>query len=195
MRGENQSTRGKTSHSRVENQQTQSTFDAESGNRTQATLVEGKCYHHWCSSKILTWSCSARNINLDEVGEEDAYREIIKTKELERQTSPARFCENSTSVATLLLPSGVVLDWLSILSWRRRGNLNHYYLRFCLIFQKIEETNEITGRISQNFLILLELSVLPFENGVHELYKLLKLWNIKKGTRDVQKNNAASLIA
>ena len=39
-RGENRSTRGKTSHSRVENQQTQSTFDAECGNRTRATLVE-----------------------------------------------------------------------------------------------------------------------------------------------------------
>ena len=46
MRGENRSTRGKTSHSRVENQQTQSTFDAECGNRTRATLVEGKCSHH-----------------------------------------------------------------------------------------------------------------------------------------------------
>ena len=29
VRGENRSTRGKTSHSRVENQQTQSTYDAE----------------------------------------------------------------------------------------------------------------------------------------------------------------------
>jgi len=46
VRGENRSTRGKTSHSRVENQQTQSTFDAECGNRTRATLVEGKCAHH-----------------------------------------------------------------------------------------------------------------------------------------------------
>ena len=46
VRGENRSTRGKTSHSRVENQQTQSTFDAECGNQTQATLVEGKCSHH-----------------------------------------------------------------------------------------------------------------------------------------------------
>ena len=36
----------KTSRSRVENQQTQSTFDAECGNRTRATLVEGKCSHH-----------------------------------------------------------------------------------------------------------------------------------------------------
>ena len=46
VRGENRSTRGKTSHSRVENQQTQSTYDAECGNRTRATLVEGKCSHH-----------------------------------------------------------------------------------------------------------------------------------------------------
>ena len=41
VRGENRSTRGKTSHSRVENQQTQSTFKAECGNRARATLVEG----------------------------------------------------------------------------------------------------------------------------------------------------------
>ena len=40
MRGENRSTRGKTSQNRVENQQTQSTYDAECGNRTRATLVE-----------------------------------------------------------------------------------------------------------------------------------------------------------
>ena len=46
VRGENRSTRGKTSHSKVENQQTQSTYDAECGNRTRATLVEGKCSHH-----------------------------------------------------------------------------------------------------------------------------------------------------
>ena len=43
MRGENWSTRGKTSQSRVENQQTQSTYDGKGGNRTRATLVEGKC--------------------------------------------------------------------------------------------------------------------------------------------------------
>ena len=45
VRGENGSTRAKTSHSRVENQQTQSTFDARCGNRTRATLGEGKCSH------------------------------------------------------------------------------------------------------------------------------------------------------
>ena len=42
-RGENRSTWRKTSRSRVENQQTQPTYDAESGNRTRATLVEGEC--------------------------------------------------------------------------------------------------------------------------------------------------------
>ena len=46
MRGENRSTQGKTSQSRVENQQTQSTYDAECGNRTRATLMEGKWSHH-----------------------------------------------------------------------------------------------------------------------------------------------------
>ena len=42
-RGENRSTRRKTSRSRVENQQSQPTYDAESGNRTRATLVGGEC--------------------------------------------------------------------------------------------------------------------------------------------------------
>ena len=54
VRGENRSTRGKTSHSRVENQQTQSTFDAECGNRTRATLVEGKCSHHNANPATFT---------------------------------------------------------------------------------------------------------------------------------------------
>ena len=46
-RGENRSTRRKTSRSKDENQlQTQPTYDAESGNRTQATLVRGECSHH-----------------------------------------------------------------------------------------------------------------------------------------------------
>ena len=42
MRGENRSTQGKTSHGRVENQQTESQCE----NRTRATLVKGKCSHH-----------------------------------------------------------------------------------------------------------------------------------------------------
>ena len=46
MKGENWSTRGKTSQSRVENQQIQSTYDAECVNRTRATSVEGNCSHH-----------------------------------------------------------------------------------------------------------------------------------------------------
>ena len=36
----------KTSRSRVENQQTQPTYDSESGNRTRDTLVEGEHSHH-----------------------------------------------------------------------------------------------------------------------------------------------------
>ena len=46
VRGENRSTQGKTSWSRVENQQTQPTYDVQSGNQTWATLVEGQCSHH-----------------------------------------------------------------------------------------------------------------------------------------------------
>ena len=45
-RGENRSTRRKTSRSKVENQQTQPTYDAGSGNRTRDTLVEGERSHH-----------------------------------------------------------------------------------------------------------------------------------------------------
>ena len=47
-RGEKRSTGRKTSRSRVENQQqTQSTYDAGSGNRIQATLVGGEHSHHF----------------------------------------------------------------------------------------------------------------------------------------------------
>ena len=45
-RGENRSSRRKTSRSRVENQQTQPTYDAGSGNRTRDTLLEGERSHH-----------------------------------------------------------------------------------------------------------------------------------------------------
>ena len=48
--GENQSTRGKTSQSREENQQTQPTYDAKSGNR--ATWVEGECSHHYATTAL-----------------------------------------------------------------------------------------------------------------------------------------------
>ena len=44
---ENRNTRRKTSRSRVENQQqTQPTYDAGSGNRTRDTLVGGERSHH-----------------------------------------------------------------------------------------------------------------------------------------------------
>ena len=46
VRRENRSTQGKTSRSRVENQQTQPTYDVRSGNQTWATLVECQCSHH-----------------------------------------------------------------------------------------------------------------------------------------------------
>ena len=46
-RGENWSTRRKTSQSKEENQQqTQPTFDVGSGNRTRDTLVGGERSHH-----------------------------------------------------------------------------------------------------------------------------------------------------
>ena len=49
-RWENQGT-WKTSWSRVENQQTQSTYDTESGNQTQDTLLKGKGSHH-CANPV-----------------------------------------------------------------------------------------------------------------------------------------------
>ena len=43
----NRSTQRKTSRSKDENeQQTQPTYDAESGNQARATLVRGECSHH-----------------------------------------------------------------------------------------------------------------------------------------------------
>ena len=52
-RGENRSSRRKTSRSRVENQQTQPTYDAGSGNRTRDTLVEGERSHHCANPAAL----------------------------------------------------------------------------------------------------------------------------------------------
>ena len=52
-RGENRSSRRKTSRSRVENQQTQPTYDAGSGNRTRDTLVEGERSHHYTNPAPL----------------------------------------------------------------------------------------------------------------------------------------------
>ena len=44
--------RGRNSLSRVENPQTQPTYDAESGNRTRATLVGGKCSYHYATTAL-----------------------------------------------------------------------------------------------------------------------------------------------
>ena len=82
-RGENRSTpRRKTSQSRVENQQqTQPTYDAGSGNRTRATLVGGERSHNCanpapqgvedvqeflCLGAIVTKKAVARNIVSEE---------------------------------------------------------------------------------------------------------------------------------
>jgi len=45
--------RGKTSQSRVENQQTQPTYDRKSWNRPRATLLEGEFSHH-CANPART---------------------------------------------------------------------------------------------------------------------------------------------
>ena len=77
-RGENRSSRRKTSRSRVENQQTQPTYDAGSGNRTRDTLVEGERSHHYTNPAPHVYTrpvkrrkiCS-RDVDLDEVKEPD----------------------------------------------------------------------------------------------------------------------------
>ena len=51
-RGENWSTRRKISRCRVENQQTQPTYGAESGCRTRATLVGGECSYHCANTPL-----------------------------------------------------------------------------------------------------------------------------------------------
>ena len=54
-RGENRSTRRKTSRSRVGNQQqTQPTYDTGSGNRTRNTLVRGERSHHCAISAFVS---------------------------------------------------------------------------------------------------------------------------------------------
>ena len=61
-REENRSTRTKIPRTRDENQQqTQPTYDAETGNRTRATLVRGECSHHYTIPAPLTKAkCSRR---------------------------------------------------------------------------------------------------------------------------------------
>ena len=64
-RGENRSSRRKTSRSRIENQQTQPTYDAWSGNRTRDTLVEGERSHHYTNPALnLTSDMNGSNSNL-----------------------------------------------------------------------------------------------------------------------------------
>ena len=59
-RGENRITRRKTSRSKDENQQqTQPTYDAESGNRARATLVGGERSHH-CAIPALPEESSTK---------------------------------------------------------------------------------------------------------------------------------------
>ena len=49
---ENQSTPGKTTQSREENQQTQPTYHAEYGNQTWATLLGGECSHRYATTAL-----------------------------------------------------------------------------------------------------------------------------------------------
>ena len=68
MREENRSTQGKSSHGRVEKQQTQSTYDTDCRNRTRATLV-----HRRQVLSPLNQPCHLENKHL----ENGVYFEII----------------------------------------------------------------------------------------------------------------------
>ena len=61
FRGEGK-TRIKTSRNRVENQQTQPTCDAGSGNRTLDTLSKSECCHHFANPAALKISFAFFNI-------------------------------------------------------------------------------------------------------------------------------------
>ena len=71
-RGENRSSRRKTSRSRVENQQTQPTYDAGSGNRTRDTLVEGERSHHYTNpAHTITAKKTTKSMNSRQKAQED----------------------------------------------------------------------------------------------------------------------------
>ena len=64
-RGENRSTRRKTSRGKDKNhQQTQPTYDAGSRNRTRATLVGGECSQHCTIHDPLSENTSLKNAKL-----------------------------------------------------------------------------------------------------------------------------------
>ena len=54
-RGDDLSIRGKTSQSREENQQTQPTYDTDSGNPTRATSVGGECSQHYATTALIEY--------------------------------------------------------------------------------------------------------------------------------------------
>ena len=67
--GDTWSTRRKTSRSREENQQqTQPTYDAGSGNRTRYTLVGGERSHHCAIPALHIMLAGSRNL-----GQEDSF--------------------------------------------------------------------------------------------------------------------------
>ena len=80
-RGENRSSRRKTSRSREENQQTQPTYDAGSGNRTWDTLVEGERSHHYTNPapprlNSREWGCFKSHALCQTGFEELFYRDL-----------------------------------------------------------------------------------------------------------------------
>ena len=66
---ENRSTRRKTFWSKDEKQQqTQPTYDAESGNRTRAALVGGECSHHCAMPTHRQFDRSVCQSNRQQIG-------------------------------------------------------------------------------------------------------------------------------
>ena len=66
--GENWSAQKKPSRCRVQNQQTQPTYDAESGNRTRDTIVEGERSHHYANPGFAFVSSNRICFHIEKVG-------------------------------------------------------------------------------------------------------------------------------
>ena len=89
-RGENRSSRRKTSRIRVENQQTQPTYDAGSGNRTRDTLVEGERSHHYTNPTLFEHRIGRKKRYLS-VNDPTDKEQIIKKKRKKNLISPLEF--------------------------------------------------------------------------------------------------------
>ena len=115
---ENPSTRIKTARSGVENQQTQPTYDAKSGNRTQASLVGGKCsLHHASSAPIKSTQRSVQMPNLQLLGRDQLtvpqqQLQMLRLLELNDQNIQIQFLPSIRVLSTTERLIG--LRWLCV---------------------------------------------------------------------------------